>query len=271
MSNLRATLDPGWLTTQENRAHRGPVPGSAPLGWYPPPQESSPGITMRTVLVVEDDQSIARLIRDYLDRAGFGVITAGDGEMAVTRARADKPDVVVLDLGLPRRDGIETLREIRRFSNMPVVIVTARGDETDRIVGLEIGADDYMVKPFSPRELVARVRAVLRRTERVDANPDVIRARDLTIDVPRMRAELAGEAIDLTPTEFQLLLTMASHPGRVFTRNQLLDAVHGVAFESYERAIDAHIKNLRKKLEPDPRRPRYVLTVYGVGYKVSDA
>jgi DNA-binding response OmpR family regulator len=225
---------------------------------------------MRTVLVVEDDQSIARLIRDYLDRAGFGVITAGDGEMAVTRARADKPDVVVLDLGLPRRDGIETLREIRRFSNMPVVIVTARGDETDRIVGLEIGADDYMVKPFSPRELVARVRAVLRRTERVDANPDVIRARDLTIDVPRMRAELAGEAIDLTPTEFQLLLTMASHPGRVFTRNQLLDAVHGVAFESYERAIDAHIKNLRRKLEPVPADPQYVLTVYGVGYRFTD-
>jgi DNA-binding response OmpR family regulator len=270
MGSHRATLDPGWLTTREHRAHGGPVPGPVRRGWYPQPQESSPGIAMRTVLVVEDDQSIARLIRDYLDRAGFGVITAADGETAVTRARADKPDAVVLDLGLPGRDGIETLREIRRFSNLPVVIVTARGDETDRIVGLEIGADDYMVKPFSPRELVARVRAVLRRTERVDVNQGVIRVRDLTIDVPRMRAERSGEAIDLTPTEFQLLLTMASQPGRVFTRNQLLDAVHGVAFESYERAVDAHVKNLRRKLEPIPADPQYVLTVYGVGYRFAD-
>jgi DNA-binding response OmpR family regulator len=226
---------------------------------------------MRTVLVVEDDQSIARLIRDYLDRAGFAVITAADGDTALARTRADKPDVLVLDLGLPARDGLSALREIRRYSNVPVVIVTARGDETDRVVGLELGADDYVVKPFSPRELVARVRAVLRRTDRVESAVDIIRLKDLTLDVPRMRAEISGEPIDLTPTEFQLVLTMASQPGRVFTRNQLLDAVHGVAFESYERAIDAHIKNIRRKLEPAPADPQYILTVYGVGYRFADA
>jgi DNA-binding response OmpR family regulator len=176
----------------------------------------------------------------------------------------------VLDLGLPGKDGIEMLRELRRFSNVPVVIVTARGDETDRVVGLELGADDYVVKPFSPRELVARVRAVLRRTERVETDTELIRVGDLTLDIPRMRAEMKGEPIDLTPTEFQLVLTMASQPGRVFTRNQLLDAVHGVAFESYERAIDAHIKNIRRKLEPQQADPQYILTVYGVGYRFCD-
>ena len=225
---------------------------------------------MKTVLVVEDDHSIARLIRDYLDRAGYGVILASDGETGLARSRTEKPDVVVLDLGLPGRDGIEMLRELRRTSNVPVVIVTARGEETDRVVGLELGADDYMVKPFSPRELVARVRAVLRRTERAETAQDVIRVRDLTLDIPRMRAEMNGEVIDLTPTEFQLVLAMASQPGRVFTRNQLLDAVHGVAFESYERAIDAHIKNIRRKLEPTPTVPQYILTVYGVGYRFTD-
>jgi DNA-binding response OmpR family regulator len=225
---------------------------------------------MKTALIVEDDQSIARLIRDYLDRAGYSVSLASDAESGLARTRTDKPDVIVLDLGLPGRDGIEMLRELRRFSNVPVVIVTARGDETDRVVGLELGADDYMVKPFSPRELVARVRAVLRRTERVDVDPEQIRVRDLTLDVPRMRADINGEPIDLTPTEFQLVLTMATQPGRVFTRSQLLDAVHGVAFESYERAIDAHIKNIRRKLELVPADPQYVLTVYGVGYRFCD-
>jgi DNA-binding response OmpR family regulator len=242
-------------------------------GWYaqahePPAIETT--ATMRTALIVEDDQSIARLIRDYLDRAGYGVVIAGDAESGLSRTRTDKPDVIVLDLGLPGRDGIEMLRELRRISNVPVVIVTARGDETDRVVGLELGADDYVVKPFSPRELVARVRAVLRRTERVETDIELIRVGDLTLDIPRMRAEMKGEMIDLTPTEFQLVLTMASQPGRVFTRNQLLDAVHGVAFESYERAIDAHIKNIRRKLEPQQADPQYILTVYGVGYRFCD-
>jgi DNA-binding response OmpR family regulator len=241
------------------------------VGWYAQSHDETPSVpAMRSILVVEDDQSIARLIRDYLDRAGYAVVVTGDAESALARSRSEKLDAIVLDLGLPGRDGIDMLRELRRTSNVPVVIVTARGDETDRVVGLELGADDYMVKPFSPRELVARVRAVLRRTERVETGTEQIRVRDLTLDIPRMRAEMNGVMIDLTPTEFQLVLTMATQPGRVFTRNQLLDAVHGVAFESYERAIDAHIKNIRRKLEPVPADPQYVLTVYGVGYRFCD-
>ena len=169
-------------------------------------------------------------------------------------------------------DGLDVTRTLRRASDVPIIMLTARDDETDKLIGLELGADDYVTKPFSPRELVARVRAVLRRVDAA-AEPgarDVIRAGDLTLDLPRMRAEVAGTAVDLTPTEFQLLATMAARPGRIFTRAQLLDALHGVAFETYERAIDSHVKNLRRKLEPDPRRPRYVLTVYGVGYRFAD-
>jgi DNA-binding response OmpR family regulator len=200
------------------------------------------------------------------------VRTAADGEAALIAVRRDRPDLVVLDLGLPGLDGLDVTRAIRRDSNLPVIMLTARDDELDKLLGLELGADDYLTKPFSPRELVARVRAVLRRVDAAAA-PDavaLIRAGDLTLDLPRMRADLAGRAIDLTPTEFALLAAMARQPGRIFTRSQLLDAVHGVAFESYERAIDTHIKNIRRKLEPDPRRPVLVLTVYGVGYRFAD-
>jgi len=227
---------------------------------------------MKTILVVDDEPKIADLARDYLEHAGFTVRTAGDGEAALTAVRRDRPDLVVLDLGLPGIDGLDVTRAIRRDSNLPVIMLTARDDELDKLLGLELGADDYLTKPFSPRELVARVRAVLRRVDAAAA-PDaatLIRARDLTLDLPRMRADLSGRTIDLTPTEFALLAAMARQPGRIFTRSQLLDAVHGVAFESYERAIDTHIKNLRRKLEPDPRRPVLVLTVYGVGYRFAD-
>jgi len=161
-------------------------------------------------------------------------------------------------------------RELRRDGSMPIVMVTARDDEVDKLLGLELGADDYLTKPFSPRELVARIKAVLRRTDRPVEAADLIRVGDLQLDVPRMRTEVAGRSVDLTPTEFTLLATLARQPGRIFTRSQLLDALHGIAFESYERAIDSHIKNLRRKLEPDPRQPRYVLTVYGVGYRLAD-
>jgi DNA-binding response OmpR family regulator len=227
---------------------------------------------MRTILVVEDEMQIARLIRDYLENAGFEVVVAGDGDAAIAGARGSKPDLVVLDLRLPARDGLDVAREIRRFSTVPIVMVTARGDEADRIVGLEIGADDYLVKPFSPKELVARVRAVLRRTDAARmSGPEIVRALDVEVDVPRMRVTVAGTPVDLTPTEFQLLATMVREPGRVFTRGQLLDAVHGVAFESYERAIDAHVKNIRRKIEPVPGRPRYLLTMHGVGYRFADA
>jgi two-component system, OmpR family, alkaline phosphatase synthesis response regulator PhoP len=224
------------------------------------------------ILVVEDETKIARLVRDYLEHAGFEAEVVGDGDTALASARRSRPDLVVLDLGLPGRDGLDVARSLRRTSSVPIVMLTARGDETDRVVGLELGADDYVVKPFSPKELVARVRAVLRRTQAARAGgPEVLRVADVEVDVPRMRVAVAGRPVELTPTEFQLLWALMREPGRVFTRGQLLDAVHGVAFESYERAIDAHVKNLRKKIEPTPGRPRYLLTVHGVGYRFADA
>jgi DNA-binding response OmpR family regulator len=225
---------------------------------------------LKSVLVVEDESGIARLIRDYLERAGFAVQIAADGESALRLAAAVPPDIVVLDLGLPGIDGLDVTRRLRRDSNVPIIVVTARGDESDRIVGLELGADDYMVKPFSPKELVARVRAVLRRTEAKATEPELLHAGGLTIDVPRMRVSAGPRIIDLTATEFDLLVTMAREPGRVLTRAQLLDAVHGVAFESYERAIDAHIKNLRRKIDR-PGAPSAIQTVYGVGYRFAES
>jgi len=226
---------------------------------------------LRTILVVEDEMKIARLVRDYLEHAGFEVIAVADGDAAVASARGTKPDLIVLDLGLPGRDGLDVARELRRWSNVPIVMLTARGDETDRVAGLELGADDYVVKPFSPKELVARVRAVLRRSESARAEGSVlIRVADMEVDVLRMRVSVGGRTVNLTPTEFQLFVALARQPGRVFTRGQLLDAVHGVSFESYERAIDAHVKNIRRKVEPVPGRPRYLLTVHGVGYRFAD-
>jgi len=225
---------------------------------------------MKTILVVDDEPKIATLARDYLEHAGFAVLTAGDGPSALTTIRQRRPDLVVLDLGLPGLDGLDVTRELRRDSTIPIVMLTARDDELDKLLGLELGADDYLTKPFSPRELVARVRAVLRRADRPPDAAETIRAGDVVLDLPRMRAEVGGTGVDLTPTEFQLLATMAGRPGRIFTRAQLLDALHGIAFETYERAIDSHIKNLRRKVEPDPRSPRYILTVYGVGYRFAD-
>src|SRR5262252_886162 len=191
---------------------------------------------VKTVLVVDDEPQIVQLVRDYLEHGGFAVLGAGDGPTALRIARTQHPDLVILDLGLPGLDGLDVTRSLRRDGAVPIIMLTARGDESDKLVGLELGADDYVTKPFSPKELVARV-------------------------------SVAGRPVELTLTEFQLLATMARQPGRVFTRAQLLDAVRGVAVESYERAIDAHIKNIRRKVEPDPRSPRYLLTAYGVGYK----
>ena len=225
---------------------------------------------MRTILVVEDEPQIAALVRDYLVQGGFEPILAHDGETGLREAKSRKPDLVILDLGLPKRDGIDVIRELRKTSNVPVVVLTARGDESDRILGLELGTDDYVVKPFSPRELVARVRAVLRRVDSRGAETEVIRAGDLEVDLRRLRATIGGRAVDLTAMELQLVAQLAREPGRVFTRGQLLDALHGIAFESFERAIDAHIKNIRKKIEPEPSKPRYIQTVYGVGYRFAD-
>jgi DNA-binding response OmpR family regulator len=227
-------------------------------------------VTVKTVLVVDDEQRIVELARDYLEHAGFAVITATDGPSALTAVRVRKPDVLVLDLGLPGMDGLDVARSIRRDSMLPIIMLTARDDELDRVLGLEIGADDYVTKPFSPRELVARIRAILRRVDRQEEPGDRIEVAGVSIDVARMRVAVGSRTVELTPTEFQLLLTLARQPGRIFTRSQLLDSIHGVAFESYERAIDAHVKNLRRKLEEDPSRPRYVLTVYGVGYRFAE-
>ncbi len=226
---------------------------------------------MATILVVDDEPQIVRLVRDHLEAAGFSVLEAGDGRGAVRVAGSEHPDLVVLDLGLPGLDGLDVTRSLRKDNPVPIIMLTARSDESDKLVGLELGADDYVTKPFSPKELVARVRAVLRRAETAAAGPEVLRVGDdVELDLPRMEARVAGRRVDLTPTEFQLLAAMAREPGRVFTRAQLLDAVHGVAFESYERAIDAHVKNIRRKLEPDSGAPRYLQTVYGVGYKLAD-
>jgi two-component system alkaline phosphatase synthesis response regulator PhoP len=226
---------------------------------------------MATILVVDDEPQIVRLLRDHLEAAGFTVLDARDGPGALQAATTGRVDLVVLDLGLPGLDGLDVTRRLRKDNPVPIIMLTARSDESDKLVGLELGADDYVTKPFSPKELVARIRAVLRRAETAAAGPQVMRVgEEMELDLPRMEARVGGRRVDLTTTEFQLLAAMAREPGRVFTRAQLLDAVHGVAFESYERAIDAHVKNIRRKLEPDPGAPRYLQTVYGVGYRLAD-
>jgi DNA-binding response OmpR family regulator len=222
-----------------------------------------------TILVVDDESKIVKTVRAYLEDAGFRVATAGDGQTALTVFRHERPALVVLDLGLPGIGGLDVARTLRKESSVPIIMLTARVDETDRLIGLELGADDYVTKPFSPRELVARVRAVLRRAggEREQAPPPIV-AGEITIDLERRQVMVGGRAVDLTPTEFELMTLLARHPGRVFSRLELLDRVQGYAFEGYERTVDAHVKNLRQKIEPDPKRPRYVVTVFGVGYKL---
>ena len=226
---------------------------------------------MTTILLVDDEPRIAEIAKDYLQHAGYNVITAGDGRRALELARAQSPSLIVLDLNLPRMDGLDVARTVRRETSVPIIMLTARVDESDRIAGLEIGADDYITKPFSPRELVARVKAVLRRTETRPADDGVRRTGDLTIDEARLKVTRAGTPIDLTATEFQLLTALARQPGRVLTRAQLLDVISGGdSVDAFDRAIDTHIKNIRRKLEPDPHEPAYILTVYGVGYKFRD-
>jgi DNA-binding response OmpR family regulator len=227
----------------------------------------------RDVLVVDDNEKIVEVLKAYLVQEGFTVRTATDGAEALAAVAERVPDIALLDIMLPGVDGIELTRRFQRDHGLPVILITARSDEVDRLVGLEIGADDYITKPFSPREVVARVKAVLRRTERtaeaqqVDA---VLAVGGLTLDPSRRVVSVDGSTIPLTRTEFEILAMMAAHPGRVYTRLQLLEAASGDAFEGYERTIDAHVKNLRRKLGEDPRAPRYVHTVFGVGYKVED-
>ena len=223
-------------------------------------------VNVATILVVDDEPRIVQLVRDYLEHGGFTVLTASDGPSALRTARTGRPDLVVLDLSLPGLDGLDVARSLRREGVVPIIMLTARTEESDKLVGLELGADDYMTKPFSPKELVARVRAVLRRAEGMAASSDVIRVgASVELDPSRMEARFDGRRVDLTRSEFQIVSAMARQPGRVFTRAQLLDAVRGVAFESYERAIDAHIKNIRRKIGA-----RYVETVFGVGYRFAE-
>ena len=223
-------------------------------------------VAVATILVVDDEPRIVQLVRDYLEHGGFTVLTASDGQSALRSARTGRPDLVVLDLGLSGLDGLDVARSLRREGEVPIIMLTARTDESDKLVGLELGADDYMTKPFSPKELVARVRAVLRRFEAASAPADVIRVgHDVELNVPRMEARFGGRRVDLTRSEFQIVSMMARQPGRVFTRAQLLDAIRGVAFESYERAIDAHIKNIRRKIGAS-----HIETVFGVGYRFAE-
>jgi len=212
---------------------------------------------MATILIIEDEPELVRVLRSYLEQAGFNVLTTGRGDTGLSTWEHKRPDLVLLDLNLPGMDGLDVAREIRHKADTPILMLTARVEEADQLIGLELGADDYIPKPFSPRVVVARVRAMLRRAGSAPAIPHRVQIADL-------------EPVELTPTEFNLLVALTSQPGRAFKRSQLLDAAQeseGAAYEGYERAIDAHIKNLRAKLEPDPRHPRYIETVFGVGYR----
>jgi len=225
----------------------------------------------RKILIVEDEVKLMRTVRLYLEQAGYGVVWAEDGQQGLAAFRNEKPALVLLDLNLPGElDGLDVCRTLRRESNVPIIMLTARSEETDRLIGLELGADDYITKPFSPREVVARVRAVLRRVEQPEPGPEIITASDLQIDLSRHSVTVAGQPVELTTSEFELLAALARYPGRAFTRAQLLEQTQGATYEGYERTVDQHIKNLRQKLEADPRQPRYVLTVHGVGYKLTE-
>jgi len=223
----------------------------------------------KRILVVDDEATVVRLVRGYLEQAGFRVATAFDGPGALAQFDAWQPDLVILDLMLPGLDGLEVARRIRKRSDVPIIMLTARGAEADRVAGLELGADDYVVKPFSVRELVSRVRAVLRRAEGGLPRPSVLEAGEIRLELDKHEAWVRGRRVELTPMEFDLLALLMQHPGRAFTRLQILEALRGAAYGSFERSIDAHVKRLRRKIEPDPKNPRYVLTVYGVGYKFS--
>lgn len=224
----------------------------------------------RKIMVVDDNPKIVEVLEAYLRSEGYDVVTAADGPSALAEVERHRPDLALLDVMLPGIDGIELTRRFQREHDLPVILVTARTDEIDRLIGLEVGADDYIAKPFSPREVVARVRAVLRRTERTAPVQDArtLRAGDLLVDLAGRTVEVAGTPIDLTRTEFDLLATLVAHPGRVYTRMQLMEAAQGAAYEGYERTIDAHVKNIRRKIGDDPRAPRHIQTVFGVGYKL---
>ncbi len=221
----------------------------------------------KTILVVDDEERLVSLVKAYLEQGGFRVVTASNGRNALFTARQEKPDLILLDVMMPEMDGHEFMRVHRQERNTPIILLTAKVEEDDKVVGLELGADDYVSKPFSPRELLARVRAVLRRHGQNSPNGDVLRVGQISLDPERYLVEVAGQGVDLTRSEFDLLATLMRSPGRVYSRLDLLDRLQGTAFEGYERTIDVHIKNLRSKIEETPRKPHYIQTVYGVGYR----
>ncbi|HSH01685.1 MAG TPA: response regulator transcription factor [Anaerolineae bacterium] len=222
------------------------------------------------ILVVDDEPKIIKIARDYLEKSNYRVHTAANGTDALASARHDPPNLIVLDLNLPGIDGLDVCRTLRRESDVPIIMLTARTEETDRLIGLELGADDYITKPFSPRELVARIRAVLRRVRGDLQAPGQLRLLDLDINLNAHRVSRDEEILPLSRLEFNLFTILAQHPGQTFTRAQLLQRLHGVSYDGVDRSIDAHIKNIRRKIEPDPSNPRYILTVYGVGYQATD-
>ncbi len=226
---------------------------------------------LKKILVVDDEKSIVEIVEGYLKKEGYSVIAAYDGSSALQQVQKHDPDLIILDLMLPEISGWDVCRTLRVKSDVPIIMLTARDEVTDRIVGLELGADDYVTKPFEPKELVSRVKAVLRRSGVKREKSNVVQIGDLVIDSGMRIAKIGNRTIELTPTEFELLRTMAENPNRVFSRMQLLDSVQGYSYEGYERTIDSHIKNLRKKIEPDHNHPRYIISVYGVGYKLESS
>jgi DNA-binding response OmpR family regulator len=221
----------------------------------------------KTILVVDDEERLRSLLRTYLTQEGYHVTTAANGREALRVARQEKPDLIILDIMMPEMDGYEFIRTFRQEQHAPVIMLTARVEEADAVLGLELGADDYVTKPFSPRVLMARVRAVMRRGGASEPQAEILRAADIVLNRATHRVSVGDRAVDLTPSEFDLLSALMAAPGRVFSRLDLLDRVQGVLYEGYERTIDVHIRNLRTKIEPDPRHPRYIETVYGVGYR----
>jgi DNA-binding response OmpR family regulator len=224
----------------------------------------------KTILVVDDEARLVALLEAYLKQEGFRVVSAENGRQAAEVARREKPDLIVLDIMMPEVDGLQFLREHRQHADTPIILLTARVEDEDRIVGLEVGADDYLAKPFRPRELLARIRAVLRRSDGGLLSASSLQHGDLRLDRERHQLTLAGREVDLTPSEFELLAALMSRPGRVFSRLELLERMQGIGYEGYERAIDVHVKNLRAKIEADSRHPEYVQTVYGVGYRLAE-
>ena len=221
----------------------------------------------RTILVVDDKKSLRDLVKAYLTQEGFRVVTANNGRAALHVARREKPDLILLDIMMPEMDGYEFIRIYRRERDTPIILLTAKLEESDKVVGLELGADDYVTKPFGMRELVARIRAVLRRAGQAAPPPEVLRVADVTLDKSARQVKVGDQSVKLTPSEFDLLAALMSAPGHVFSRHALLEHVQGVAVDSLERSIDVHIRNLRTKIEPDPGNPRYIETVFGVGYR----